>query len=136
MIRHVSRRKKGDGRVPTDSIADIAFLLIIFFLVATTLVQTRGVVTDMPAGERSEDTQQADDKTPIVNLNSGALSFNDRSITLPLLEQELRNLRLHEKEGPEKVILFEATGQVSYQQYYEVMTMIAALGGVIALVSE
>ena len=53
--RRKKKRKKRDAPgVPVNSFADIAFLLIVFFVIASTLTRTTGVISDIPAGEKSE----------------------------------------------------------------------------------
>ena len=134
-MRKRHKKEKPEPEVPTSALSDIAFLLIIFFIVATTLAATTGIVADMPSGERSEDTQSAD-QTPIVNLADGSLRFNETPMDLPGLEKELLALRLDLKENSEKVVMFEVTGKAPYQQYFEILAAISNAGGVVALVTE
>ncbi len=65
MRKKYSREKKNrSGEIPTGSFSDIAFLLIIYFLVATTLVKVKAITADLPTGEKTQ--QEQPDKTPIV----------------------------------------------------------------------
>jgi len=128
-----SRMRDRSVEVPTDSFGDIAFLLIIFFLLATSLMQTRGVLANMPAGEKSD---QAAEKTPSVVVKEGAIALNDKAVTLAELKRELRRMKLPAREESRRVVLLEAAGRVPYQQYFEVMTAIAREGGVIAMARE
>ena len=65
---HLSKQSKAHrtGEIPTGSFSDIAFLLIIFFLVATSLFKVKAITADLPSGEKAEQAQTS--KTPIVNL--------------------------------------------------------------------
>ncbi len=48
----LNRREKSNPEIPTSSMADIAFLLIVFFLVTTTMNQDKGIGMQLPpAGE-------------------------------------------------------------------------------------
>jgi biopolymer transport protein ExbD len=47
-----ARRKKVSSEIPTASMADIAFLLIIFFMVSTVFVVYRGFPVDLPRAEK------------------------------------------------------------------------------------
>lgn len=127
------RGKKDIPTIPVNSFADIAFLLIIFFIIATKLIQNTGVIADIPAGEKSE--SQAD-KTTTVQLHDNKITFNAEDIDIPALRQQLMKLDLHKKIGDNKVILLEATGEVNYQTYFDVMSTISAAGGVITIVRE
>lgn len=134
-MRRGGRRSRADGQVeiPVDSFGDIAFLLIIFFILVTALHKTLGMISDLPSGERS---QAKVEKTPSVSLHDGKISYNDKDTTLANLKGSLATLSLSDKKGEEKVILLEAAGKVPYQQYYEVMTAISKAGGIVAIVRE
>ena len=56
------QKQRRDREVPVSAFSDIAFLLIIFFILATTLVQVSGVITEIPSGEQAQ-TQQ-EEETP------------------------------------------------------------------------
>ncbi len=45
-------KKHRSGEIPVGSFSDIAFLLIIYFLLATTLVKVKSITADMPSGEK------------------------------------------------------------------------------------
>jgi len=45
----IQRRARASEEIPTCSMADIAFLLIIFFLVTTTMSMERGLGLQLPA---------------------------------------------------------------------------------------
>ena len=59
MPRQRRQSRAGQGDVPTDSMSDIAFLLIIFFLVATTLVKVRGFEAVLAGHQRRIQQQRA-----------------------------------------------------------------------------
>ena len=52
---HLERRNRPSAEIPTSSMADIAFLLIVFFLVTTTMNQDKGIGMQLPpAGEQKK----------------------------------------------------------------------------------
>lgn len=133
--RHGSRarRKPTEPEIPTASFGDIAFLLIIFFLLATTLVQTRGITARMPSGEKSDAPA---DKTPSIQMKGETIIFNDKPLDIAGLRTELAALDLATRAEDDRVVLLETAAQVDYQAYFEVMTAVSRAGGVIALVRE
>ena len=133
-LRGSREKKHREGEVPTGSFSDIAFLLIIYFIVVTTLVKTKTITADMPAGEKS--SQQQSDKTPIVNLKGNQMFFNDKPVTLDDLNARLAALKLYDKEGSKKVIMLESGRGTMYEQYFQVLSAISHNGGVVALVEE
>jgi biopolymer transport protein ExbD len=132
MKKH-KKRKKGDApEIPVNSFADVAFLLIIFFIIATTLDRMTGTSAELPSGE----TGEQHDKTPTVQLHYDKIMFQDNDVSVAELRKKLTELELHKREGDGKVVAFEATGDVEYQDYYDVMCTISKAGGVIAIVKE
>jgi biopolymer transport protein ExbD len=132
--KNSKEEKHRSGEIPVGSFSDIAFLLIIYFLVATSLVKLKGITADLPSGEKA--TQAQSSKTPIVNLRGGQTFFNDKPVSLEELEARLLALDLAEAEGNAKVIMLESTRDTPYQSYFQAMATISESGGVIAIVEE
>jgi biopolymer transport protein ExbD len=131
------RKEKRDLDVPTDSVSDIAFLLIIFFILTTTLSKLSGFTAELPSADTSQKQSAATDaKTPGVQITGGKLLFNDQEVSVDTLRDRLLDLQLAKKDGQDKVVLLEAAGQVDYQTYYEAMAAISEAGGVVAIVEE
>jgi biopolymer transport protein ExbD len=131
------RKEKRDLEIPTDSVSDIAFLLIIFFILTTTLSKLTGFTAELPSGAAAQ--QQAaktDAKTPTVQIANGKLLFNEQEVTPAALRERLLDLRLDTKQGEEKVVMLEAAGKVDYQTYYATMAAISGAGGIVAIVEE
>jgi len=128
----VKKRRSSD--IPVDSFSDIAFLLIIYFMVATTLVKVKSVTADLPAGEKS--TQAKSEKTPIINLRGGEIFFSDKPVQINELNERLAALDLPNQEGEKRVIMLEAAKCTPYQNYFQVLASISANGGVVAIVEE
>jgi biopolymer transport protein ExbD len=74
------RKSKADSRIPTASMADIAFLLLIFFMAITTFVVYKGLPVHMPFAEQS---QRLQDKRNLAYLwidQTGQVSIDDRLV--------------------------------------------------------
>jgi len=127
-------KKHREGLIPTDSFSDIAFLLIIYFLVASSLVKVRSITADLPSGEKAAQAQV--EKTPIVNLRGGEIFLNDTPVTVKELEARLAALDLSRQESSKRVILLESTRETPYEAYFQALATISANGGVVALVEE
>lgn len=127
-------KKHRSGEIPTGSFSDIAFLLIIYFLVATTLVKVKTITADLPSGEKS--TQAQSDKTPIINLRGAEIFFNDKRMDMLELNERLAALDLANQEGDKRVVLLESAKGTPYDSYFKALATISANGGVVALVEE
>jgi biopolymer transport protein ExbD len=128
-------RRRRDTAVPTDSLSDIAFLLIIFFILTTSIQRLTGFQAEIPSAERAEQPQQAE-KMPSIKLHGGNMTLNDQPVDANLLRAKLADLQLPSRPQSERVIVVEASGQVAYQQYFEVLSAISGAGGVVGVLSE
>lgn len=52
------KKKTSKATIPTSSMSDIAFLLIIFFMVTTVFRQERGLDVSLPAGDLAQKLEQ------------------------------------------------------------------------------
>ena len=135
MSKLFGRKKKyREITIPTDSFSDIAFLLIIYFLVATSLVKIKSISADLPAGEKSASAQT--DKTPTINLRGSEIFFNDKPLDLKALNARLATLELTKLEPDKRVVLLESAAGTLYQNYFQALAAISANGGVVALVED
>jgi biopolymer transport protein ExbD len=132
--RQKNEKKHRTGDIPVDSFSDIAFLLIIYFLVATTLVKVKSITADMPAGEKSNQAQS--EKTPIINLRGTEIFFNDKRASMDELNDRLAALKLAEQSTEKRVIMLESAKGTPYENYFQALAAISANNGVVALVEE
>ena len=112
----VKRRFKG-GEIPTSSMADIAFLLLIFFLVTTTIDMDKGLGMVLPAeGEEIEIS-----KKNIINclINStGNVLLGGEGIEIRDLSKSIRQKLA---ENDKLIISVKAHKSTSYKDYIAVI---------------
>ena len=108
--------------------------MIIYFLVATTLIKVKSVTADLPAGEKS--TQAQSDKTPIINLRGAEVFFNDKKTSIAELNERLAALELAKQEGEKRVIMLESAQGTPYENYFQALAAISAHDGVVAIVEN
>ena len=133
MYKRPKKKQLGQDAIPTTSLADMMFLLLIFFIMTTTLARVTGFVSDMPSGQKGDPSQQ---KTTSVSLHDEKISLNDEGITMEELHKRLAALRLDLKVGDAKVVIVSAAGRVNYQNYFETLAAIETAGGVVAIETE
>ncbi|MBI2192493.1 MAG: biopolymer transporter ExbD [Planctomycetes bacterium] len=128
------KQRPSAGYIPVDSFSDLAFLLIIFFILVTSLQKQSGFVTDIPSGQKSEAQPE---KTTSITIRDDRISLNDQFLDVFQLRAKLQEMNLPARKAQEeKIVLLEAVGGVHYQTYFEVMAAISSAGGVIAIVKE
>ncbi|NQT92521.1 MAG: biopolymer transporter ExbD [Lentisphaerae bacterium] len=128
------RRKRLED-IPVGSFADVAFLLIIFFILVTTLNKSKGFQTDLPSGETTQTTSA--EKNPSIVLTGADILLDEQPVSLEKLEERLAALKLGELAKPEnRIVILEAHAGVPYQDYYEIMATISHASGIVAIVKE
>jgi biopolymer transport protein ExbD len=128
-----SQTGAADEIIPTTSTADIAFLLIIYFILTMAMIETLGFKTDMPAGQKSEDQPE---KTTTVQLHDDQIRLNDELMDVAKLRESLRDMKFENKKGNDRIVLLEATGSVQYQDYFAVMAAITGAKANLVIVQE
>lgn len=129
-----ARHERKEPHVPTDSLSDVAFLLIIFFILTTSIRQLTGFVTELPAAEKA--TAQQTEKTPTVQLRDAELRFNDQVVDTATLRARLFSLNLAGRREEERIVVVETSGKVDYQRYFETLAAISGAGGIVGLLTE
>jgi biopolymer transport protein ExbD len=110
------KKKKEDPEIPTSSMADIAFLLIVFFMVTSVFSVTRGLEFQLP---RQEDTQPqnatAEEAVHILVQRSG----NDCSFTVDGEMMALRDINVYLQpklaRNPNKFVIIDPDPEAPYR---------------------
>ena len=136
----MKRRPRIGGDIDVNAFADIAFLLIIFFILTTTFSNLFGREMQIPTGSKPED---ASEQEPVrtVNLSVREIRYGEDENAPALSLAELRD-RLFEEDFPsktrdmERMVIVESARDVPYSVYFQVLTAIGHAGGIVALVED
>ncbi len=107
--------------IPTASMADIAFLLICFFLVSTTMNQDKGLSLHLPAMGEGKEVQSRNICNLWINAQDDVAIFEDDQLKpLPFsgLRDELRR-RLAENES--LIISVKTERGATYRTFIDVL---------------
>lgn len=74
--------KKPEASIPTASMSDIAFLLILFFMVSTVFVRERGLNVSLPRAAEIQKIPRNNSATIYVDRN-GTISIDDLVVSIP-----------------------------------------------------
>ena len=80
-----NRKSKVRNVIPTASMADISFLLLVFFMVSTVFVRYRGVPVELPEAEKIEKLESRRNILQIWVDSGGMINVEDRSVPLDVL---------------------------------------------------
>lgn len=125
------KKTRGVPAINAGSMADIAFLLLIFFIVATTMDVDRGIATKLPPlpeDEPPDDNEIKDRNVFIVLVNAGdqLLVENEYADIEDLKDQVIEFIKNpgnkeHLSESPDKaVISLQNDRGTSYDMYIQV----------------
>lgn len=82
------RKNREEIRVELTSMVDVVFLLLIFFMISTTFVESQGIIVALPEAS-SEKIQQAPEELTIYLEKSGRIHLDERLISFSDLEAHL-----------------------------------------------
>lgn len=131
----LARKSRPGGDVDVSSFSDLAFLLIIFFILTTTFTKDMGAKIAIPSGTSNPESKPEKD-APTVSLSTENILFNEDKVTLDELREKLKAMRLPEREENRRIIVLESAHDVRFEHYYEVVTAISRAGGVLALIEQ
>ena len=139
-MKRIGKKRQGDIEPDLTSFSDIANLLIIFFILTTTLVRPWGRIVDMPSAATPPEQQQRSD-TPTVNITRDRLTVAEgegegKEMTMDEFRQYLWKRNFPALDEKHRSVSLETAKDVPYERYYQIVTAIAAAGGVVAILTD
>ena len=140
-MKRIGKKRQGDIEPDLTSFSDIANLLIIFFILTTTLARPWGRTVDMPSAATPPQEQREQSDTPTVNLMRDRITIaeggdGEKEVTMNELRQYLWRKNFPKMDDKHKSVSVETAADVPYERYYQVVTAIAAAGGVVAILTD
>jgi len=82
------KKTRPETAIPTASMSDIAFLLLLFFMVSTVFVKERGLKVNMPQAVTIQKIPRNNAATIYVT-RSGAISIDDFNVSIPDVQYKM-----------------------------------------------
>jgi biopolymer transport protein ExbD len=118
-------RRTLPAEIPTASMADVAFLLIIFFLVASFYSVTRGIQFSLPKHDEAALTAEPEAAVLIEIATTGALTVDSRAMPLA----DLRGYLLPKlQRNPAKAVILQTSLDATYQNMTDVFDELRQAG--------
>ena len=132
----LKRKDHGDGAIDVGSFADIAFLLIIFFILTTTFVKIAGNKIEIPSG--SSEASEEEQKQLSVTLTAESILYGEdaKNVSIDELRAALAKEKFETKEPDARMVVLETGGEVLYERYFQVVMAINDSGGVLTLIDH
>ena len=123
----IRRRRHATPGLNTTSTADISFMLLIFFLVTTSMDTDKGITRQLPPNDDTEDNTVADvSRDKIMQLRimaDNSLTVNGKAQRYDMLHDDI--VRFVERVGQQHLITVEADGHADYDSYFALQGQIA-----------
>jgi len=125
----IKQRREVD-EINSSSMADIAFLLLVFFLVTTTIDPGEGLTMILPPYESDPSPRDADEIAKILVKASGQILFDGEVMSINQIEQNARNhvqeFQLTHPPGSDgklkqPIFVVETAEKAKYQTFLKVL---------------
>jgi biopolymer transport protein ExbD len=126
-------KPKIEEEIPTSSMADIAFLLIIYFMVTTTFAATRGLDFQLPKDDDTPPIIERDDSVLIEIQPNGNLLVDNKPMESGKILEYLKPKLLN---NPKKPVIIKPLPDSPYGYMVEVFDILRQGKDVLGLKNE
>lgn len=120
------RKSRVGQSIPTSSMADIAFLLLVFFMVSTVFVRYRGLPVMLPDAEKTQKIETKRNITHIWASPAGEVMVDDMLVKdMPTLMRVVANKM---QENPRIIVSIKADRYAPYGVISDVMEELRRAG--------
>ena len=111
------RSTNKDTFIPTSSMGDIAFLLLVFFMVTTIFRDENGLPVELPRAEAGEEVNRELVSNVYIN-RAGQISIDDRLVQV----KHIRDIMATKiSENPQLIVAFKTDNYADYGTVSDVM---------------
>src|ERR687898_1219460 len=118
-------RRQMPAEIPTASMADVAFLLIIFFLVASFYSVTRGIQFSLPKHDEAALTAEPEAAVLIEIASDSSLLVDNRNMALADLKAYIGPKLA---QNPTKSVILQTSLEAPYQAMTDVFDELRQVG--------
>ncbi len=117
-------RHRRAAEIPTSSMADIAFLLIIFFMLTAVFATTEGLEFDLPEDDPTQLDVQPEEAIHIKILGEGQHVVDRTPMTL---EEMGGYVQMKMQQSPDKPVIIQTEANVPYFVMIDVFDLLKYL---------
>jgi len=135
----LEKKKKRGYEINASSMADIAFLLLIFFLVTTTIDMDKGIPMILP--ERGGEIKINPKNIAKILVNAeGAVLYDNRIVEdmelTDLLETRLKETGLDSDGKPRLIVSIKTDRATEYERYINILDLVKEAGATKISIAE
>ncbi len=113
----LDKRKKQPTEIPTSSLADIAFLLLVFFLVTTTIDMDKGLSLVLPAPGEEKEIPKENISNLLINA-AGNIMLDEEPLAISDIK---RTVKSKMDENPNLIFSVKTDRETDYQVFVSVL---------------
>ncbi len=136
MLQKLKRTSKLLIEPSAVATGDIAFNLIVFFLVCASIQPDRGHKQTIPRSETQNEKKENEPQNIEVQLTRTTVLVNGAAVPIPNLEGQLRSLFSGKTLPEDRIVVVKSQKDTPYRHWIDVTTRIEEAGGVITLQLE
>jgi biopolymer transport protein ExbD len=127
MSKKSLQREKEDPEIPTASMADIAFLLIVFFMLTTVFSANKGMEHILPPQEEDSDTIEPEDSIYIRIFPTGSYEIDKQSYSIDQVEKVYDYVNQKVQVNAKKPIIVHTNPEADYGDMVKVLNQLKQL---------
>ena len=136
MFQKLKKTRKLLVEPPAVATGDIAFNLIVFFLVCASIQPDRGHKQTIPRSETQNEKKEDEPQNIEVQLTRTAVLINGEPVAIPDLAGRLRSKFSGKTRPEDRIVVVKSSKDTPYRHWVDVTTRIEDAGGVITLQME
>ncbi|MGD8779286.1 MAG: biopolymer transporter ExbD [Ignavibacteria bacterium] len=129
----LKKKKTKEAEIPTGSMADIAFLLLLFFLVATTIDVDTGIGLTLPEyipPDQREEVEVSSDRMAALLINeNGDVLLNKKIIAIPQIKDNLKERitsKINLPSNKKLIVSVKTDRKTNYNLYIQALDQVMA----------
>ncbi len=115
------RESRVSPEIPTASMADIAFLLIVFFLVTTTMNQDKGLSLHLPPVGETKEVQSKNILNVWINARDQVAFFENEQLTPVPAGQLQSQIKARLAENDKLIVSVKTERGATYRTFVDVL---------------
>jgi biopolymer transport protein ExbD len=127
------RRKREEPRIELTPMVDVVFLLLIFFMISTTFIDTPGIAIKLPESSAPTLTKTPEE-VEVALSREGEIFLQGEALSPPQLAEQLRR---YQGQAAEMTFMLRADEQALHGRVVQVMDIAREAGfGRLAMATE
>ena len=133
----MKRRRRNNLLIesPASATGDIAFNLIVFFLVCASVTPNDGRKQTIPKAETVPEEKKETENLR-VDLTRTTVAINSKKVSLVSFPLQIRAMLRGKKSPDDRIVVVKCQPEVPYHRWIDVTVMIEEAGGIITLQLE